>query len=325
MSRFKFCPQCTKPLVLAQHGEMPRLGCSDVSGCGFVLWDNPVPVVAAIVEHEGEIVLARNAAWPPGMFALITGFLEKHDPHPESGVLREVKEELGLDGRVAEFVGFYPFERMNQLIIAYHVIATGTIRLNEELVEFKKLHPEKIRLWPAGTGYAMRDWIVRHGYTPQPFDRRFLGRIRNFHVIDERLLTGGQPTAEELHSLQECGVQTVINLALITSDHALADERSVVESLGMKYVHIPVVWEAPTAANFETFCQTMDAERAESRTVFVHCAANKRVSAFVFLYRVLNLGLSRDRALPDLLKIWQPDALWQAFIDEQLRTAQLSS
>jgi protein tyrosine phosphatase (PTP) superfamily phosphohydrolase (DUF442 family)/ribosomal protein S27AE len=318
MSLYKFCPQCTQPLVLAQHGEMPRLGCPDVKGCGFVLWDNPVPVVAAIVEHNGEIVLARNAAWPPGMFALITGFLEKHDPHPEFGVLREVKEELGLDGRVAEFIGFYPFERMNQIIIAYHVIATGTITLNEELVEYKKLHPEKIRLWPAGTGYAMRDWIVRHGYTPQPFDRRFLGRIRNFQLIDEHLLTGGQPTAEELHSLQECGVKTVINLALATSDHALADERTVVESLGMQYVHIPVQWEAPTAADFDAFCKAMDAARAEDRTVFVHCVANKRVSVFVYLYRVLRLGVPRETAEVDLRKLWTPEGVWASFVADTL-------
>jgi protein tyrosine phosphatase (PTP) superfamily phosphohydrolase (DUF442 family)/ADP-ribose pyrophosphatase YjhB (NUDIX family) len=319
MSRFKFCPQCSKPLQLGQHGDMPRLACPDVAACGYVLWDNPVPVVAAIVEHEGEIVLARNAAWPPGMFALITGFLEKHDPHPESGVLREVKEELGLDGRVAGFVGFYPFERMNQLIIASHVIATGTITLNEELVEYRKLHPEKIRLWPAGTGYAMRDWIVRHGYTPQPFDRRFLGRIRNFHAIDEQLLTGGQPSAEELHSLQECGVQTVVNLGLTTSEHALPDERALVEALGMRYVHIPVVFDAPTAADFDAFCATLDAARAQQQTVFVHCVSNKRVAVFLFLYRVMKLAIPAEAAQASLSKLWEPDAIWRAFIDDRLQ------
>lgn len=37
-------------------------------------------MVAAIVEHEVRIVLARNALWPPWMFALITDFLDRHDP-----------------------------------------------------------------------------------------------------------------------------------------------------------------------------------------------------------------------------------------------------
>jgi len=318
MSRYKFCPQCGKTLMLAMHGDLRRLCCSDPGACDFVLWDNPVPVVAAIVEHDGEIVLGRNAAWPAGMFALITGFLEKNDPHPESGVLREVKEELGLDGRVAEFVGFYPFERMNQLIIAYHIVATGTITLNEEIVEYRKQKPEEITLWPAGTGYALRDWIVRKGLKPRPFDRRLLGRLRNFHLINESLLTGGQPIAEEFHSLQECGVQTVINLALATSEHALTDERAVVEALGMRYIHIPVPWDAPSREDFARFCEAM--EGARDQTVFVHCAANKRVSAFLYLYRVLKLGVPRDVAARDLARLWKPEGVWEAFLEDVLAT-----
>ena len=134
MSRgYKFCPTCTKPLQKAPvDGGPERLRCPD-RACGFVLWDNPVPVVAAIVEHQGQIILARNKLWPPKMFALITGFLEKDDPHPEHGVLREVEEELGLKGKVAEFIGHYPFERMNQIIIAYHVVAEGEDRKSTRL------------------------------------------------------------------------------------------------------------------------------------------------------------------------------------------------
>ena len=97
--------------------------------CGFVHWDNPTPVVAAIVEHEGELILARNKAWAVPFFALITGFLERSDPSPAEAVMREVKEELGLDAQGAHFVGHYRFERQNQIILAYHVPATGQITL----------------------------------------------------------------------------------------------------------------------------------------------------------------------------------------------------
>jgi len=312
MSRFKYCPQCASPLMSASHGEVHRLACPDPN-CGYVHWDNPVPVVAAIVEHEGEIVLARNAQWPPHMFALITGFLEKHDPDPAAGVLREVEEELGLRGRIAEFIGFYPFERMNQIIIAYHVVAEGTIRLNEELVEYKKLPAEQIRPWPAGTGYAVRDWLLRKGVTPLPFDRGMMRKPRNWHAIDDFVLTGGQPSAEELRSLHAIGVETVINLALSTSEYALPDERAVVEALGMNYVHIPVIWETPTLADFEQFCAAMDA--AKGRTVFIHCAENKRVSSFLYLYRVLRLGLPKAEAAQDLGAVWTPEAQWLAYIE----------
>lgn len=313
---FKFCPRCTQPLSMAPVDQgPPRLRCPN-SACGFVHWDNPVPVVAAVVEHQGEVVLARNRLWPPKMFALITGFLEKDDPDPASGVLREVDEELGLKGRVAGFIGHYPFERMNQIIIAYHVVAEGDIVLGEELLEYKKVPPEKLRPWPAATGLALRDWMLRRGLTPLPFENEALKAIHQLRVIDERLATAGQPTAEQMRVVRGSGYQTVINLLPADSRWALADEAAVVEEQGLRYHHLPVLWEAPGADDFARFCSLMQAEAG--RRVFVHCAANKRVSAFVFLYRVLRLGVARDVAERDLLAVWQPDPVWSRFIDERL-------
>jgi NADH pyrophosphatase NudC (nudix superfamily) len=169
MTAFRFCPRCARPLEARELGGAPRHACPDVA-CGYVHWDNPTPVVAAVVEHEGAVILARNAAWPMKFFGLITGFLEKHDPSPDEGVLREVKEELGLDGSAANFIGHYPFPRMNQLIIAFHVPASGTIVLGEELSEFKRVDPANARYWPGGTGFALRDWLRGRGYDPQPLE-----------------------------------------------------------------------------------------------------------------------------------------------------------
>lgn len=166
---FRFCPQCATPLHEAEVDGAARLHCQ-ATGCGFVLWDNPVPVVAAVVEHEGHIILARNAAWAAPFYALITGFLEKHDESPEAAVAREVQEELGLQATGVNFIGHYAFPRKNQLIIAYHVPATGTIVLNEELVDYKRIEPARARYWPAATGLALRDWLVSQGHQPEAFD-----------------------------------------------------------------------------------------------------------------------------------------------------------
>lgn len=153
-SAYKFCPSCAAPLALRALDA--RWGCA----CGYVHWDNPVPVVAAIVEHEGAVILARNKDWPEKMYGLVTGFLEK-DEAPEEGVKREVKEELDLDAAAAHLVGLYPFARRNELIIAYHVPATGTVRLNEELADVRRIAPEKLRPWDFGTGLAVADWLKR--------------------------------------------------------------------------------------------------------------------------------------------------------------------
>lgn len=167
---FRFCPQCAQPLSPRQEGELPRMACPDTQGCGFVHWDNPTPVVAAIVEHEGDLILARNKAWPASFYALITGFLERTDPSPGDAVMREVNEELGLTAHAANFVGHYRFERQNQIIIAYHVPATGTIVLGDELADYKRIPPERARYWPVATGLALRDWLVSRGLNPRAMD-----------------------------------------------------------------------------------------------------------------------------------------------------------
>lgn len=166
---YTYCPQCAAPLQQQPHEGVHRATCPDAA-CGYVHWDNPVPVVAAVVEHEGHVILARNKAWPVPFYALITGFLEKSDPSPEEAVAREVQEELSLQATGVHFIGHYAFPRLNQIIMAYHVPATGTIVLNDELVDYKRIEPAKARYWPSSTGLALRDWLIKQGHTPQPMD-----------------------------------------------------------------------------------------------------------------------------------------------------------
>jgi protein tyrosine phosphatase (PTP) superfamily phosphohydrolase (DUF442 family) len=143
-----------------------------------------------------------------------------------------------------------------------------------------------------------------------------LSEIYSFHAITDRLGTSGQPTERQFQAIQQAGFQAVINLALPTSDNALANEGSIVTGLGMSYVHIPVDFKAPTSQDFQAFSGMMEA--FENQRVFVHCAANMRVSAFVFLYRVLHKGVSESEAQRDLDAIWQPDEVWSRFIQDQL-------
>jgi len=158
---WRYCPLCGKPLVRADIGGLPRQACAD-GACGFVHWDNPFPVVAALVEWQGMIVLARNQAWPEGNFGLVTGFLER-DEEPNDAVAREVKEELNLDAIAVTLIGVYPFLRKNEVIVAYHVAASGEITLNEELAEYRLIAPAKLKPWDFGTGHAVRDWLARSG------------------------------------------------------------------------------------------------------------------------------------------------------------------
>lgn len=163
MSGYRFCPVCATPLERRVAGERERLVCP---ACGWVHWDNPAPVVAAVIEYEGRVLLARNAAWPEKMFALVSGFLER-DESPQAAVAREVKEETNLETGSAQLIGVYEFARKNELIIAYHVLAQGEIRLSEELVDYRLIEPARLRPWPAGTGLALADWMRARGLAVQ--------------------------------------------------------------------------------------------------------------------------------------------------------------
>ena len=164
---FKFCPQCATPLAMRSEmedsGEKVRLRCP---ACDFTHWNNPTPVLAAIVEYHGQVLLARNAAWEARMYALITGFMEA-DETPEDGIAREIKEETNLDTHALKLVGVYDFQRMNQVIIAYHAVCTGEVQLSPELVDYRLYDLDQLKCWPAGTGYALADWLRTRGHEPQ--------------------------------------------------------------------------------------------------------------------------------------------------------------
>lgn len=143
-----------------------------------------------------------------------------------------------------------------------------------------------------------------------------LKNIRNFHRLSHELASAGQPTARQLRSIAAAGYEVVVNLALHDRPYSLEDEAGAVQALGLEYVHLPVDWQAPTRGDLEAFMGLMDAR--QGRRIFVHCAENKRVSVFVALYRILRQGWSADAALAVVHDVWEPNAIWQAFIEQTL-------
>jgi protein tyrosine phosphatase (PTP) superfamily phosphohydrolase (DUF442 family) len=138
--------------------------------------------------------------------------------------------------------------------------------------------------------------------------------IYNFLKISDTIATSGQPTSDQFSAIKKAGYEVIVNLALPESSNALKDEKQIVENQGMQYIHIPVVWENPTLENVTEFFHVMEGNA--DKQVFVHCAANMRVSAFMYLYRCLHQGISDEDAKKDLQKIWIPNETWQKFIEQ---------
>jgi NADH pyrophosphatase NudC (nudix superfamily) len=170
---YRFCPVCASELALITRaedgGDKERLRCT---ACDFTHWNNPTPVLAAVIEctdREGRVLLARNAAWPGRFFGLITGFLEAGET-PEDGIRREIAEETSLQVDSLNLLGVWDFQRMNQIIIAYHAAARGEITLSPELAEYKLIAPGDVKCWPQGTGQALATWLRSKDIEPQWLD-----------------------------------------------------------------------------------------------------------------------------------------------------------
>ena len=142
-------------------------------------------------------------------------------------------------------------------------------------------------------------------YTPLKFGGNAIEDIYNYLPISDTLGTSGQPTVEQFHSVRAAGYTTVINLLPHDTENSLKNEAA------LRYIHIPVRY-TPTEENFTEFVRSMQAVSEEK--VWVHCAANARVSAFLYRYRCAVLGEDEVTAKEDLKQIWEPFGVWKKFI-----------
>ena len=138
--------------------------------------------------------------------------------------------------------------------------------------------------------------------------------IKNFIAVSEALGTAGQPSEAQLREVADAGFAVVVNLGLLDPRYCLADEAGSVASLGLDYHHIPVDFNAPQPDDLRRFVDAMDASR--DKKVFVHCAANYRVSSFVALYGEARLGWTPAEADAHIRKVWEPNETWTRFIAE---------
>jgi protein tyrosine phosphatase (PTP) superfamily phosphohydrolase (DUF442 family) len=138
----------------------------------------------------------------------------------------------------------------------------------------------------------------------------------NTYQVFDWLWTSGQLSEDDISLIQKDGFTTVINLALPTSSNALKGEAELVANLHMNYFNIPVEWELPEVGQFVLCAGLLSELHRQGHKVWLHCAMNMRVSAFVYLYRKLVLKQSEEDANHPMHEIWTPNLLWQEFIDE---------
>ncbi len=160
MSVYKFCPLCSSQLEPKTFEGSLKQACS-AGDCEFVGWDNPTPVVLALVELNGKFLVTHNVEWPSWKYSLISGFLDTNED-PFEAVKREIKEELGLTTSHVELITTSIYKNLNQLMISFHVKTEGVVVLNEEHDSYKLLTLEELKSWEFGSGAmpAIHQWLA---------------------------------------------------------------------------------------------------------------------------------------------------------------------
>lgn len=138
-----------------------------------------------------------------------------------------------------------------------------------------------------------------------------LQTIRGFFPISDQWATSGQPKISHFHAIANAGFECVVNL--LPENEVLLGEPELVRELGMEYHAIPVIWTKPTPENFAAFVALM--QSSSERKLYIHCAANMRVSAFTYLYCTLFLGVDEVAARTAMHQIWEPIPHWAEFIE----------
>ncbi len=98
-SALRHCPACGAPL-----GLVPPVVCR---ACGTEHWRNAKPCAGGLVTRDGKLLLVRRAIDPwHGLWDIPGGFCEAGE-HPQQTVVREVREEVGLDIVVTGMLGIW--------------------------------------------------------------------------------------------------------------------------------------------------------------------------------------------------------------------------
>ena len=150
---------------------------------------------------------------------------------------------------------------------------------------------------------------------PSSMQSKDLSKVFNYHNIDDLFATSGQPNAYQLRLIAQNGYEAVINLAPNSVfEGSVINEAEILTANKVKYIHIPVNFNKPKDEDFLKFVNCL--EENKDKKIWIHCAANMRVSAFVYKYRRDILKLEDSEIIEDMNLIWSPNNVWSSFLNK---------
>ena len=109
----QYCGVCATPTERAQHERSRKC-----PACGHTAYPRISPAMMCLVTRGHEILLARNVNFPAGRYSALAGFLEAGESIEEA-VVREVKEEVGIQVTEPKYFASQSWPFPHSLMIAY--------------------------------------------------------------------------------------------------------------------------------------------------------------------------------------------------------------
>ncbi len=126
----RFCGRCGVPLntkATERAKECPQ--------CGLLHFPRLAPAIIVLVERGNELLLARSRHFMPGMYSVLAGFVEPGESLEEA-VVREVREEVGIEIKDIKYFGSQPWPFPHSLMIGFTAsYAGGEISLDDDEIE----------------------------------------------------------------------------------------------------------------------------------------------------------------------------------------------
>ena len=117
---FKYCPHCGNKLIDKEIGDEGFIPFCE--NCDIPLWDMfTTSIIAAVVNEQNEVALLRQNYVSTSSYVCVAGIM-KIGESAEDTVIREVKEELGLDVIDLKFIKSYPYEKKEMLMLGYKAV-----------------------------------------------------------------------------------------------------------------------------------------------------------------------------------------------------------
>ena len=133
----RFCGRCGAPTIAVDSGHVLR--CSN-EGCRSQQFPRIDPAVIVLITDGERALLGRQAAWPPGRYSTIAGFVEPGESL-EDAVVREVREETGIEVATVDYHSSQPWPFPSSLMLGFtaHARTTEILQMDDELEDARWL------------------------------------------------------------------------------------------------------------------------------------------------------------------------------------------